>query len=157
MIYSLRKNLFFVIAAIFIIMIGLLLLSSDTGRNKKGSMSTSQPTITIEPWKIQPTRPTQTNPLPTNVQKQGEADKNFANELKKTQTTYPWYNKLPLMDSNYFVYFDLNKKQLIAKIYSLSNNLSAGQVSNIKKQIESNLLGLGVPVSQFPILWQTGF
>lgn len=157
MTYNLKRKLIFVIAALFVVMLGLLLLLSDTGRNRKKSIPTSQPTITIEPWKIQPTRPIQTNPLPTNVQKQEEADKNFANELRKTQTAYPWYNKLPLMDSNYFVYFDLNKKQLIAKIYSLSNNLSSDRVNNIKKQIESDLLGLGVPVSQFPILWQTGF
>lgn len=150
MINNLKKYLFLVVTIIAIAVLGLLLFLTRAGNRK--NIPTPQPTIT-EIQKISPTQSVQT--FPTSPQEQ--SDKVFSNEMKKIQTIYPWYNKLPIINPNYFVYFDVEKKQLIAKIYSKSNNLSADQVSNIKNEITTKLLGLEIPVDQFPIAWQTGF
>ncbi len=99
---------------------------------------------------------TSTNVIPTQVQKQEQADINFSKYMGKSRAPYPWYNSLPLQTPTYFVYFDIPQNHFVGKIYSSSNNLSASQVNDIKQEAEQKLKNLEVNLQQYPIVWQTG-
>lgn len=112
---------------------------------------TNVPSETPTPTTLFPNQPTSS----PSAESQGAIDKNFGNELNKAINSYPWYKNLPLTNTNYFVLFDTSQKKIIARIYSKSNNLSTQQVEDIKNSILSKLSQLGIPTSQYPVVWQT--
>lgn len=87
------------------------------------------------------------------TQLQGQADKNFNQQLQNTAQQYPWFSQLPLQTDNYFVYFDLNKKQFIARIYN-GPSLTQTQLTATKNEIQSKLSSLGVNLNNFTVDWQ---
>lgn len=89
----------------------------------------------------------------TTIQKQSEADKNYSQEISKNLVQYPWLTQLPIKTDNYFVYFDLNQKQLNARIYN-APSLSQAQIDATKKEIQSRLSSLGINLNIFPVNWQ---
>ena len=154
MIFGFKSKLLLILFAGTVLLLSIISFLSPLITSKKQAPSPSVSPPVVTPW---PTaNPSQTPLVPTDIQKQQNADANFGNELQKIQKSYPWYNNLPLMDTNYFVYFDLGKKQLVAKIYSKSNNLSVQQVEEIKTSIISKLIELRIPTDQYPVVWQTG-
>lgn len=83
------------------------------------------------------------------MQFQTQADYNFGQWQQDIYTKYPWYNKLPLASDNYFVYFDVNEKKFIGKIYA-----SPDQTQFFMNQVNFELTSLGINLNQFPIQWQ---
>lgn len=76
---------------------------------------------------------------------QKQADTNFGAWQKEIKDTKPWYDKLPLINTKYFVYFDLEKNKFIVQIYD-KNNQDA-----IKTEIINNLKNLGIDTDKFEI------
>lgn len=96
-------------------------------------------------------------PLEDQIKTQAEADKNYGEWEKNVLKNYPWYNQLPLQADNYFVYFDLDKKIFIGKLYpKKSSNLSIEtQVNTFKNEIITQLKTLGVDIAKFSFQWLT--
>lgn len=91
-------------------------------------------------------------PLQQDLQEsQSQADKNFADEQEALRNKYPWIDKLPLQTSTYFTYFDTDESKLIAKVYPTTN--SDAEISDIQKEVLTQLQNIGVAVETFPVQW----
>ena len=55
--------------------------------------------------------------LESAVDEQIKVVEEFANFENRVAGRYPWRKKLPLTSDKYFVYFDLNKKTFIGRLY----------------------------------------
>lgn len=152
-------------------------ISVQTSPSANFKQQWSGRTLTLTPQGVLKTNTTYTNivtysgqPLsqwsftvvsPNNISKedmakeQSQSDKNFGNWQQNIITNYPWYNKLPISTNSYFVYFDLNKKQIVARIYLDPNSsLSADdQIKQYQPTIESELQNIGVDLNKFPVQW----
>lgn len=142
-----KKTLVIIIPSLFIILVAsifLIIRPSDLPNT-----NTSNLPIPTSNKIIIPTR----SEVVIGTQDQGQADKNFAEELTRQRNPYPWYSKLPLITSNYFIYFDLEKKIFIGKIYAKKNSLKDDQIAEIKRGSLIRLSELGIEINNFRIEW----
>ncbi len=95
--------------------------------------------------------------LPDQERAQTEADLNFAKNAEDIIRDYPWREKLPLQTEDYFVYFDIEKKVFIGKIYLRSEPADSAEnkIGLLKKQILASLEVLGVDLSRYRFIWKT--
>jgi hypothetical protein len=86
---------------------------------------------------------------------QEEGDKGDAAFQDAIYKTFPWYDSFPLQQKNYFVYYDVENKKLIGKLYPQKKaSVSVdSQVSQMKTEIEARVKKIGVDTSKFPIEW----
>lgn len=80
---------------------------------------------------------------------QSYSDKEVADKTKAIDDAYPWIDKLPLQTEAYFVYFDVEKKSFIAKLYTDQTNSEESLREDVIVALESN----GVPHGSYPIEW----
>lgn len=80
---------------------------------------------------------------------QSYADKEVADKNKAIDSAYPWIDKLPLQTETYFVYFDVDKKTFIAKIYTDQTHSEESLREDVIVSLESN----GIPHGSYPIEW----
>jgi hypothetical protein len=88
-------------------------------------------------------------PLEDKNKSQIEADRRYSELQENTLEKYPWLSQLPLQTAQYFVYFDTNKKQFIAKIYPSEQQTS----QEIQSLIVSELQRIGASNTE-NIDWQ---
>lgn len=82
---------------------------------------------------------------------QMQADQEYADWQNNNSNSYPWLRKLPLTSEKYFVYFDLNKKGFIGRLYIKSGD----DVEKIKSDILKILkVDEEIPVENFKVEWQ---
>ena len=101
-------------------------------------------------------------PFPTissfedQVEAQSKADYEYGVYIKELYTNYPWFNKLPLQNDIYFVYFDTDDKTFKANIYLNKNYIPATNenVNKYKNEIISELEKLGISPDQYEIEWR---
>lgn len=94
--------------------------------------------------------------LPDQLKSQEEGDKYDAEFNKAIYTTFPWFDQFPLQEKNYFVYYDVEHKKLVGKLYPQKNASSSvdAQVNKMKSEIEARVRKIGVDSNQFNIEWQ---
>lgn len=139
---------------IFLLLISLLLLIIAfspllTNLGKSKIVPTPLPIISISPI------PSTSQGIAPIQNHQAQADRNFAAKSKEIQDLYPWLDKLPIQTQNYFVYFDVNEKQFIAKLYpSSSSNLTVEQqVEGFKNEVKTKLQSNIPDYSKYNIRW----
>lgn len=142
-----KKTLIIVIVSLFIILVSSLFLSLRPGSSPTNN--TNGIPVPTSNKVIIPTR----GQVITGTQDQGQADKNFNEELIRQRSPYPWYSKLPLYTTTYFVYFDLEEQVFIGKIYSKKNNLNNEKTEEVKRVILSSLAEMGIDTNSFRISW----
>ena len=139
-----RKAL--LIAGLFVIIIFIALYSRL--KNETASLPPTQ----NQNAAVLPSLPplTQAAQLNEAVTDQQSADKNYVSWQETSRTDYPWINKLPLYSDKYFVYFDLEKKVFIGKLYpQIQDN-----VDELKSEIENRLkTDLEVPLENYIVNW----
>lgn len=146
----------------FVIALGLIVVVIVIFFNSFTKSPTPAPTPVLLPTSIpnevqqSPISPTPTLTIPQQQESQTQADKNYGAWQKGVDTSYPWYNNLPLQTPNYFVYFDLDTKKFVARLYpSQSSPTSVDtQVAGMKSEITAKLQGLGIDTSKFELDWQ---
>jgi hypothetical protein len=106
-------------------------------------------------WKFTTVLPENTTQQ-DQMKEQQQADNNYKAWEKQTYTTYPWLDNLPLQKDTYFVYFSLDKKAFIAKIYpKSSSSLSQDQqISTIETEIQENLTNIGIDINLYKFNWE---
>ncbi len=84
-----------------------------------------------------------------------QADKNWADYWSRIDKEYPWYTKLPIKSSGYFVYFDLEKEKVVGVLYPKKGSPSSidSQVNDFKKEIMDKLGFLNIPVKETEVEW----
>lgn len=105
-------------------------------------------------WEFQTTIAENTSPEDQNKAQEG-ADQNFAKWNQDLQDNYPWIDKLPIQETNYFVYFDTDKKQFIGKLYPQKNSNTSieNQTAQFKSEIQTKLKNLGVSIENYQFEW----
>ncbi len=95
-------------------------------------------------------------PVDDQIKNQAKADEEFGKWVSDIYTNYPWYDKLPLMTDNYFVYFDLDQKKFEGKIYIQDiSTPTPEQIQQYKDETITTLESLGVNTLEFQIHWTT--
>lgn len=89
------------------------------------------------------------------LREQAQGDRENAAYIAAIYKTFPQFDKYPLKAQNYFVFYDVDHKRIVGKIYPQRNISTsvAAQVSVMKKEIEARVKQTGVDTKQFPIVW----
>lgn len=94
-------------------------------------------------------RENQSPELAAAIAEQQKVQNEYVDWKDNNHTDYPWINKMPLGTEKYYVYFDLEKKQFIARLYP-----AAGEdVEQIKTTVVNLLTEKGVAPDSYPIEW----
>ncbi len=144
---------YLIIILVFVILILLVILTIN--RNNRSSLKPQSSPSNSQTNSFQNTPPPSMS-TQDQIKAQEQADRNYAETTKQIDTQYPWLDKLPLQVPNtYYVYFDINQKQFIAKLYpKASSSIPVDQqVENFKKEIQSKLLNLIPNYTNYPISW----
>lgn len=152
---NLLKPQFILILLLMTLVISALIYFRIQSVNQRGGQSPldipifNRPTTTPTPL-----IPSQL-PLEEQFKIQTQADINYLQLQNKILSEFPWYTEFPLQESNYFVYFDLDKKSFKGKIYpQKSSSVSIDeQVNNYKQEILGILKKIGVDTALYPIEW----
>lgn len=155
----------FIIIGIFASFLGVLLVIFILNMlTKKGALENYQPTpvqenITpadegITPVKASPT-PYQGSFTEEDARIQSESDKDYADWEKNISDKYPWFDKLPLQETNYFVYFDVDKKSFIGKLYPKDSQAESvdEKITVMKNEIQTRLEALGIDTALYNFEW----
>lgn len=84
-------------------------------------------------------------------QLQLQADEDFGRWQQSVYDNFPWYDLLPIQSNSYFVFFDTASKKFIATLYV---DQTSSQVEELKKDILSQFLTLGIPTNKYPFVWK---
>jgi len=133
-----KKSIIIIIVIIFITIVLGIFYNQIT---KPKSFSPA-PTVTA----ILPTVGYQNIPFSTEDIK--KSDDNWGKKMQETSNTYPWLDQFPIQTDEYFVYFDINKKTFVAKIFSKEN------ANLIKETIINELKNINPDYSPYPIDFQ---
>lgn len=141
-----------------VLIIFLLILTplATAPKTQPGSTpQTTQSTPQSEPQSEQsfsvPTNsPSKSAQLREAIAEQTKVDQEYAGWEKSVSDSYPWRKKLPLTSEKYYVYFDLNTKVFIGRLYTTSGD-------NVE-QIKSDILKIlkvdeEIPIENFKFEW----
>lgn len=143
------KYLIIALTIIILIMIIYIIFFSS----KNSSVKTNPPP-SAEPNQNNLTFP-QNMPIQDQIKLQEQADRDFTEQSKQLDNSYPWLDKLPIQSTNYFVYFNTDQKQFIGKIYpQKSSNIPIDQQGkNYQQEIITKLQNLIPDYSKYNINW----
>lgn len=88
---------------------------------------------------------------------QGESgSEQHAKEQAAIQESFPWFDKLPLQEENYFVYFDAEKVTFFGLLYpkTSSSRPVEEQVERLKAGIQQRLTDMDIPWKNYPFNWK---
>lgn len=153
------KYLFFILIFIIFVLLFFILLPLISNLGKPRVAPTPLPVLTA-PSGAPATTPTTTTPkhtaAPASPATQAQADQDFAAKIKANNDLYPWLNKLPFQTKNYYVYFDVDQKQFITKLYPQSSSTTSvdQQVADLKTEIITRLQSTIPNYTQYNIQWE---
>ncbi len=143
------------VVVFILIIIFLVVRAASIGNKGKDSISpTSTQNISISPFPSgsisQSAEPSVTlkPDLNEELKDQAKADEEYGRIIEQNYTNYPWLEKLPLQNENYFIYFDTNEKKFFGQIYTQENQ------DQLKTQAINALKALGIQTEQYEIVWQ---
>jgi len=86
---------------------------------------------------------------------QAQADKAYAQRDKQIVAQYPWFFEFPILTDDYFLYFDLQQKQFIAKLYPKTSSQTPydAQVAQFKNEVLQKLNELQIDTTNYPVSW----
>ena len=147
-----RSKWFYLLVVVLIIFFTTLILFSP--RTK------TQPLPELEPLQsVQPLSETgsSTGPSPTPsvelqkaIAEQMQVDEEYSNWEQNVKDNYPWRKKMPLTSEKYYVYFDLNRKVFIGRLYSSAGDNLDQIKAVILRQLKEDK---GVPIETFQFEW----
>jgi hypothetical protein len=132
----------------------MLTPTSTMHSDQKYTVSVKSQSITYS-WAFQTPKAKDVS-LGDQLKSQEEGDKYDAEFNKAIYTTFPWFDQFPLQEKNYFVYYDVENKKLVGKLYPQKKASSSvdAQVNKMKSEIEARVKKIGVDSNQFNIEWQ---
>lgn len=148
------KYLFFILIFIIFVLLFFVLLPLFSNLGKPKVSPSPLPVLTAPSGSPTTTFPGGTA-APASPVTQAQADQDFAAKTKAINDLYPWLNKLPLQTKNYYVYFDVDQKQFIARLYpkTASTVPIDQQVSDLKTEITTRLQSIIPDYTKYPIKW----
>lgn len=135
-----------IIVCVLIFLFAIFAVIFILTQKKPESTPVALPTPTIFPTTTPP-------PQEEAMQIQSEADRDYGEWQKTVYETYPWYNQLPLKTDNYYVYFDLDTKEMIAYLYPAADTPEEQQITLMKREILRKLQLLNTPFEEDSVRW----
>lgn len=141
-----KKIYFYILALtlVLLLLIGIYYLYSRRNQPKNTTTTVPTPNINITNIQEQFISPTLTQEETVQL----ESDKEFGVWTQDLYDSYPWYDKLPFITNNYFIYFDIYAKKFIVALYSHD------EPDLIKQEIFANLNNIGVDYTQYEFEWR---
>jgi len=133
-----------IIAGILVIIVIVLVITMVISQNRTNEITPPNPS----PTSFNRISPTQT-PIEKAQEAQSKADKNFGDAWTQIYKDFPFYNEFPISASEYFIYVDLTKKKIVAKLYPESSS-----VQSLQQQVISRLTLLGIDLNKNPVEWE---
>lgn len=137
-----KKNTKIILAVLGIVLVILIIVlniySAKKAQEAQNAGVTPTPTLGLYP----------TLSLKDQVKTQQQSDVDTGHLKAETDKQYPWLDKLPLETTEYFIYFDEDKKKFIAKIY-----LKNRTVEVVKNEVVAELQQQEFPLNTYPIEW----
>lgn len=144
---------FTVVAGVLVVFLIILVVFSSGSKTTPPSVS--QPT----PSEVQQSKPSdffstsqgsQSPEVQKAIAEQTKVDQDYAGWEKSISDSYPWRKKLPLTSEKYYVYFDLNNKVFIGRLYTTSGD----NVEQLKADILKILkVDEEIPIENFKFEW----
>ncbi len=85
---------------------------------------------------------------------QTQADQQYTVWNDTILKKYPWFNKLPVQENDYFVYFDPAIEKVIATIYISSPNIETKNVEQMKNIVIDHLRQVDPNILKYNIEWK---
>ncbi|OGK11913.1 hypothetical protein A2954_06465 [Candidatus Roizmanbacteria bacterium RIFCSPLOWO2_01_FULL_37_12] len=147
------KRLALIVGALIVLLIVLMVFST---RSNNQSQSVVQPTQAVQPAPDENTdifndsQNAQSPEVQQAISEQIQADQEYADWQQSNSDAYSWIRKLPLTAVNYFVYFDLEKKVFIGRLYPKTGE----NVDQLKSEVLNRLkTEKEIPVENFQFEW----
>ena len=147
------KRLIIIVGGLIVLLIVLMVFSS---RSKIQNQSTVQPSVPVQPPPesdaniFNNSQNSQSPEVQQAIAEQMDADQEYSNWQQSNSDAYSWIRKLPLTANNYFVYFDMDKKVFIGRLYPKTGD----NVDQIKADVLNKLkTEKEIPVENFQVEW----
>lgn len=147
--HTIVKKKWLIASVLIVVLLVLGFLVSSAGKN------TPTPVVDIPPQDStipagNPDQLARSEELQKAIAEQAQADQEYASWKDTNQQEYSWINKLPFASEKYYVYFDLDRKIFIGRIYPGTE----GDVEAIKATVMRDMKDTkGVPVENFSFEW----
>lgn len=146
-----KKIILILTIIIIILALGIYVLVAM--RKNQQSPINNQPTPSQNqidtPLNNSPTSLPTLDPTVVKLQEeQTQADYNYAVKQEDTFKNFPWLDKLPIQNENYFVYYDTDQNKFFGQLYVAENQ------ETLKQEILQKLNDLGVQTEKYEIIWQ---
>ena len=143
---------FAVVAGVLVVFLIILMVFS--AGSKTTPTSVPQPTPEIQQPKpsdfFSTSQESQSPEVQKAIAEQTKVDQEYAGWEKSVSDSYPWRKKLPLTAEKYYVYFDLNNKVFIGRLYTTAGD----DVEKIKSDILKILkVDEEIPIENFKFEW----
>lgn len=150
----LKSKSFYVLVGILIIFLFVLILLSSKPKTQPLPEPQPLPLQSVQPLSQTDSTtvpsPAQSVELQKAIAEQMQVDQEYSNWEQNVKDNYPWRKKLPLTSDKYYVYFDLNKKVFIGRLYpSAGDNLDQMKADILRLLKEDK----GVPIETFQFEW----
>ena len=149
-----RSKWFYLFVIVLIILFTALILFSSKRKSQPLPEPQSLPSQVVEPLSQTESSPgpspTPSAELQAAIAKQMQVDEEYSNWEQNVKDNYPWRKKLPLTSEKYYVYFDLNKKVFIGRLYPTAGDNLDQMKTDILRQLKENK---GVPIETFQFEW----
>lgn len=137
----------------FSLILYILLLSGLASKQSEQNKQLLPPVPSLSPA---PTAKVEQQPpaaveLQEAIAEQLQVDRDYADWQKDISESYPWRKKLPLTSAKYYVYFDLNKKVFIGRLYLGSSDDQELIKAEILKKLKEER---GIPVESYEFAWE---
>lgn len=114
-----------------------------------GQIGTSPAPSSIQTTQASAPTPTISVELQKAIDEAKSSAAEYDKGLEDTLVDYPWIRKLPLGNERYYIYFDLDKKVFIGKLY-----LREGEDSEaLKMDVINHMIARDVPHDMYRIEW----
>jgi len=148
------KSKWFPVAAIGLVFFLIILIALSSASKKTQPFPGAEPTLppqqSIQSDTLITSSPSQSAEVQKAIEEQLKVDQDYASWQKEISDIYPWRKKLPLTSEKYYVYFDLEKKIFIGRIYPNSGD----DVEQIKSEVLQRLKEeKGIPTDNYTFSW----
>lgn len=155
----LTSKKFLIIGGILVVIL-IILISLATVSKKPTTTAINQPTQPAEQVQIPqsgsiPENTNSTESQSPEVQKaiaeQQKVDQEYSDWEQSVKDSYPWRKKMPLTSEKYYVYFDLNSKVFIGRLYLTPEDNDVQIKADILRQLKEDKQ---IPIENFKFEWQ---
>lgn len=138
-----------IICAVALCLLLFLLYTAASKKSVPQSLEEATQQVRDKMQQSQFTELPQSPELKEAINQQRAADQEYTDWKDNNHEQFPWINKLPVGNEKYFVYFDLEKKAFLGRLYPSTGD----NVEQLRTEAISKLKEKQIPADSYPIEW----